>query len=59
MLGKVAIPNYWDHHIVTLDVHINNMVVVGLLGPNPGSELISQKSPCTISPFGNDLWSAD
>ena len=33
-------------------------ICVGLLGPNPGSELISQKNPYTTGPFGNSLWSA-
>ena len=32
---------------------------VGLLGPDPGSELISQTNPCTTSPFGNSPWRMD
>jgi len=32
---------------------------VGLLGPDPGSELISQTNLCTSGPFGNSLWSVD
>lgn len=32
---------------------------VSLLGPDPGSELIIQKNPCTTIPFRNSLWNAD
>jgi len=32
---------------------------VGLRGLDPGSELISQISPYTTSPFGNCPWSTD
>ena len=35
------------------------MMVVGLLGPDPGLELISQTNPYTTGPFGNSPWRMD